>query len=104
MPWSGSEFLSRSSNQDTLTGPRGGGWIKQSPLYITCIGVSPLVPVISDVLFFQDVLFAVVVVNNQVVTYIKPKNHNLVPIGECIADYPTIICHALPSLVVASRN
>ena len=29
----------------------------------------------------QDVLFAVLVACNQLITYIKPKEHNLLPLG-----------------------
>ena len=33
----------------------------------------------------QDVLFAVLVANNQVITFIRPKEHSLLPLGKYYA-------------------
>ena len=30
----------------------------------------------------QDVLFAILVADDQVITYVKPKEHNLLPLGK----------------------
>ena len=37
---------------------------------------------VPSLLSIQDVLFAVLVANNQVITFIRPKEHSLLPLGK----------------------
>ena len=64
------------------------------PLFFLCI-IS-----LSSSQIFQEILFALLIANNQMITYIKPKDYNLHPMGKTI--YLSISLSVYISLYISS--